>query len=282
MTKKKLIVLLCICAVIAALLGAVAVLLLQKQQDNTPAPHSTPETTTQATTTVPTTLPAPTAPPVLEFAYEGDYLTCTTAPSVLGIDVSTFQKKIDWKKVKKAGVEFVMIRLGYRGFIEGVLFEDEWAQKHYQGAKEAGLKVGGYFFSQAISQEEAKEEAEYCLKIIKGWDVQMPIVFDWEFVKEGYRTDVVTARMLTDCTKMFCHTIEEAGYQSMVYFNPTQSRKKMHMDELTDYGFWLAAYDKDFSYEYKVDMWQYTNKGKVPGVKGNVDIDLYFPREEIS
>ncbi|MBO5837959.1 MAG: glycoside hydrolase family 25 protein [Oscillospiraceae bacterium] len=281
MTKKKLITLICVCVVFAGLVGGVVYMLLQKPQD-TPTPTDTTQTTVPETTTAPTTVPVETAPPALEFAYEGDYLTCTTAPSVLGIDVSTFQKQINWKKVKKAGVEFVMIRLGYRGFVEGVLFEDEWAQKHYKGAKEAGLKVGGYFFSQAISQEEAKEEAEYCLQIIKGWEVEMPIVFDWEFVKDGYRTDVVTARMLTDCTKMFCHTIEQAGYQSMVYFNPTQSRKKMHMDELTDYGFWLAMYDEDIDYEYRVDMWQYTNKGKVPGVKGNVDIDLYFPREEIS
>lgn len=218
----------------------------------------------------------------LDFGYEGDYLTCLSAPSIRGIDVSTHQKKINFKKVKEAGFEFVMIRLGYRGSIQGVLFEDEWAQKNYKAAKAAGLKVGGYFFSQSISPEEAKEEAEYCMQIIQDWDVQMPIVYDWEFIQEGYRTDVVTARKLTDCTIAFCDTIEEAGYDSMVYFNPNQSRKKMHLEELTDYGFWLAMYSDEMTYEYKVDMWQYTNKGKVPGVKGNVDINLYFPYEEES
>ena len=87
---------------------------------------------------------------------------------------------------------------------------------------------------------------------------------------------------ITDCAKIFCHTIEQAGYDSMVYFNPTQSRKKMHLEELTDYGFWLAMYSDEMTYEYKVDMWQYTNKGKVPGVKGNVDINLFFPHEKAS
>ncbi len=274
---KKTILLVCISVVCAALIGCVLFFLLQQPQASTQSPSAD---VAETTTTPPTSQPEENVFTPLDFAYEGDYLTCTTAPSVLGIDVSTHQKKIDWKKVKKAGVEFVMIRLGYRGSIQGVLFEDEWAQKNYKGAKEAGLKVGGYFFSQSISPEEAKEEAEYCLKIIKDWDVQMPIVYDWEFIQSGYRTDVVTARMLTDCTKMFCHTIEQAGYQSMVYFNPTQSRKKMHMDELTDYGFWLAMYSDEMTYEYKVDMWQYTNKGKVPGIKGNVDINLYFPYEE--
>ncbi len=215
-----------------------------------------------------------------DFAYEGDYLTCTTATSILGIDVSTHQKEIDYEKVKAAGVEFVMIRLAWRGSIQGILEEDEWAQKNYKAAKAAGLKVGGYFFSQAISTKEAKEEAKFALKVIKDWDVEMPIVFDWEFLQEGYRTDVVDARLLTDCTKAFCETVENAGYDSMVYFNPSQSRKQMYLEELTDYGFWLAMYSDQMNYEYKVDMWQYSCTGKVPGIHGNVDLNLYFPYDK--
>lgn len=240
-----------------------------------PAPQ--PEETTAATTQE--TLPPPTANVFTpqDFAYEGDYLTCLTSESVLGIDVSTHQKQIDWQQVKAAGVEFVMIRIGYRGSVEGLLFEDEWAQRNYQGAKEAGLKVGAYFFSQSISPEEAAEEARYALDIIKGWRLDMPLVYDWEFIQEGYRTDVVDARLLTDCTKAFCSIIESQGYQPMIYFNPNQSRKQMHLEELTDYGFWLAMYSDQMTYEYKVDMWQYTNTGTVPGITGDVDINLYFP-----
>ena len=110
----------------------------------------------------------------------------------------------------------------------------------------------------------------------------MPLVYDGEFIKEGYRTDIVDARMLTDFTLAFCRTVEEAGYDAMVYFNPEQSRKKMYLQELTDYGFWLAIYTDQMDYPYKVDMWQYTCTGSVPGINGNVDINLYFPYPRIN
>lgn len=267
-----------IAATVAVSLLAVAILLLLR-----PA-ASVPEEATTNTTTVETTVQEPTANVFtpMDFGYEGEYLTCLTDESIMGIDISTHQKEIDFEKVKEAGVEFVMIRLGYRGSVEGLLFEDEWAQRNYQGAKAAGLKVGGYFFSQSISVEEAVEEANYAMEIVKDWELEMPLVYDWEFIKEGYRTDCVDARMLTDYTLAFCRTVEEAGYDAMVYFNPEQSRKKMYLGELTDYGFWLAMYTDQMEYPYKVDMWQYTCTGRVPGVNGNVDINLYFPYPRIN
>lgn len=260
-----------------ALVAAVAMLLLIK-----PAKPALPETTQ---TTVPeTTLPEPSANVFtpMDFAYEGDYLTCLTDESIRGIDISTFQKNVDFQKVKEAGFEFVMIRLGYRGSVQGLLFEDEWAQRHYQGAKAAGLKVGGYFFSQSISEEEAIEEANYAMQIVKGWELEMPIVYDWEFMSQEYRNAHVDARMLTDYTLAFCRTIEAAGYEAMVYFNPDQSQKKMYLQELTDYRFWLAMYTDEMDYPYKVDMWQYTCTGSVPGIEGNVDINLYFPYPRVN
>lgn len=275
-TKKWLII--GIIAAVAVILLAVATLLLLRPE------VSSPEETTTNTTTVKTTIQEPTANVFtpMDFGYEGDYLTCLTDESIMGIDISTHQKEIDFEKVKEAGVEFVMIRLGYRGSVEGLLFEDEWAQRNYQGAKAAGLKVGGYFFSQSISVEEAIEEANYAMEIIEGWELEMPLVYDWEFIKEDYRNAHVDARMLTDYTLAFCRTVEEAGYDAMVYFNPEQSRKKMYLGELTDYGFWLAMYTDQMDYPYKVDMWQYTCTGRVPGVNGNVDINLYFPYPRIN
>ena len=217
----------------------------------------------------------------MDFAYDGDYLTCTTQKSVLGIDVSKYQGDIDWEKVKQAGVEFVIIRVGGRGYgSSGVLYSDPKAQKNYEGAKAAGLKVGGYFFSQAITVAEAVEEANYTLELTKDWALDMPLVYDWECLADDYRTVGVSRRMLTDCTKAFCDTVEAAGHSPMVYFNPSQSRKEMHLEELVDYGFWLAMYSDKMDYPYKVDMWQYTNKGSVPGISGNVDINLFFPYEE--
>ena len=243
-----------------------------------PKPELTPPETTAA---IPETLPPPEknvfSP--MDFGYENGYLTCLTAPSVLGIDVSTHQKQIDWEQVKAAGIEFVMIRIGYRGSEQGLLFEDEWCQRNYEGAKAAGLKIGAYWFSQSISPQEAVEEAKYAMKIIKNWQLDMPLVYDWEFISEESRTGFVEARLLTDCTLAFCREVEKAGYDAMIYFNPTQSRKQMHLEELTDYGFWLAMYSEEMTYEYKVDMWQYTCEGSVPGIEGNVDINLYFPYE---
>lgn len=266
--------------VCAALLLAIllAVFLLHRL----PFGNTTAGSVTGNTTTEGTTLPPPTENVFTpkDFAYDGDYLTCLTDESILGIDVSRYQGKINWEKVKEAGIEFVMIRIGFRGYgSSGQLNEDPWAQENYKGAKKAGLKVGAYFFSQAISEEEAIEEARYAMEITDGWELDMPLVYDWECLADDYRTVGVNARQLTDYTKAFCDTVEEAGYDPMIYFNPNQSKKQMHLEELTEYGFWLAMYSDEMDYPYKVDMWQYTNKGSVPGISGNVDINLFFPYE---
>ena len=261
--------------------GALAVLLVAAVCLAAALGRDDPEPT-EPSATEGTTLPPPSENVFtpMDFGYKDGYLTCLSAESVLGIDVSTHQKDIDWAQVKAAGVEFAMIRIGYRGSEQGLLFEDEWAQRNYEGAKAAGLKVGGYFFSQSISPEEAVEEAGFAMDIISGWELDMPLVYDWEYISAESRTGNVDARLLTDCTKAFCDTVRAAGYKPMVYFNPTQSRKQMLLEELTDYGFWLAMYSEEMTYEYKVDMWQYTCEGTVPGIRGNVDINLYFPYEE--
>lgn len=275
-TRKHIV--LWIVTILCALLFLCAMLVLLPPQEEEPAPTEAPTTAPTQETTLPP--PEENVFTPMDFGYDGEYMTCLTAPSIRGIDVSTFQKEIDWEQVKAAGFEFVIIRLGFRGFGEGTMEEDEWAQRNYLGARKAGLKIGGYFFSQAITVEEAIEEAEYVLQIVDGWQVDLPLVFDWEYIGPEYRTGNMTARMLTDCTKAFCDTIEEAGYESMVYFNPRQSEKQMYLEELTDYKFWLAMYSDEMGYPYKVDMWQYTCTGSVPGINGNVDINLLFPYDE--
>ena len=251
-------------------------------------PHQKPEPTEPSTTqTTPTettepTLPPPEANPIGlgDFAMVDGYLTCLTTKSVLGIDVSEWQDTIDWQKVKEAGVEFAMIRVGWRGSEQGVLKEDICAQANYAGATAAGIKVGAYFFSQAITVEEAVEEANYMLSLIKDWNVEMPVVYDWEFIDAESRTGNLDPRTLTDCTKAFCDVVAKAGYQPMVYFNTNHSYEKIYIRELTDYPFWLARYDTVLNYPYKINMWQYTETGSVPGISTNVDINLYFPWEE--
>lgn len=278
MTKRKVFLL------VGSILGALAAVGLFVLFLLTRLPAAAPAQT-QPSTPETTILPPPTENVFtpMDFGYEGDYLTCLTDESVLGIDVSTFQKDIDWEQVKQAGIEFAMIRVGFRGYgSSGKLVADARAQQHYEDATKAGVKVGAYFFSQAISVEEAQEEAQYVLELIKDWDVQMPVAFDWECLAADYRTVDTDPQTVTDCAKAFCQVIGQAGYDTMIYFNPSQSRDMMYLEELVDYGFWLAMYSDQMTYEYKVDMWQYTKEGTVPGIAGNVDINLYFPYDDVA
>ena len=259
-------------------------------------PPAPPATTTAAITTQQTTVPT-TAETTVEttveetllpvnpfgpndFQFSGDYLTCLTAPSVLGIDVSSYQGIIDWQAVKGAGVEFAIIRVGGRGYGEkGVLYDDDYAQDNYRNAKAAGLSIGAYFFSQATTIEEAQEEARYILEKTADWELDMPIVYDWEYISEDARTANVDPETLTACCRAFCETILAAEKEAMIYFNPRQSEKRFYVDQLQDFPFWLAMYSDRMTYPHRVDMWQYTNVGKVPGIQGDVDINLFFPRE---
>ena len=216
----------------------------------------------------------------LDFQYEGRYLGCIKAGTIPGIDVSYYQGKIDWEAVKASGIEFAIIRLGYRGYgEEGKLVEDKMAYSNIEGALRAGLKVGVYFFSQAITVEEALEEAEFVLARIRRYEITMPVVYDWEYISAEARTANMDRRTLTDCYIAFCDRIAEAGYTPMAYFNTYQSRSLMNLTELEQYPFWLALYSDRMTFPYRIEMWQYTDSGKVPGIEGNVDINLYFVDE---
>ncbi len=197
---------------------------------------------------------------------------------VAGIDVSSFQKSVDWQAVKDAGIEFVMIRVGYRGYVSGKLDLDDCFLDHMEGALDAGLDVGVYFFSQALTEEEAIEEAEYVLTWIEGYDISCPVVFDWEEVQAEARTDEMNMLMLTACAEAFCRTVEEAGYEAAVYFNQAYGYQQLNLSSLLDYEFWLAEYASTPSFVYDFQMWQYTNKGEVPGIEGPVDLNIWFKR----
>ena len=216
-----------------------------------------------------------------DFQYYGDYLKCLAGESIMGIDVSRYQGNIDWAQVRDVGVEFAIIRVGGRSYgDDGEIYEDINAEKNYQGATAAGLKVGVYFFAQAINVAEAREEAAYVLDRIKDWNLEMPVVYDWEYVSSKARTADVDTATLTECTKAFCEIVEDAGYDAMVYFNPTHQESRVDLEQLMDYKFWLAMYSDRMTYPYYIDMWQYTDQGVIPGIEGPVDINLYFPPEE--
>ena len=243
--------------------------------------HQTPEAPQQETEPEKSAL-LPNPYDRFSFRYEGDYLTCVDGESTLGIDVSEWQSTIDWQKVRQAGVEFVMIRIGWRGGEKGELYPDSMAQNHYRGAKAAGLKVGCYFFSQAVTVAEAIEEAKYALELSKDWELDLPIAFDWEHTSDDFRTTYVGRATLTACATAFCDTILAAGHETMIYFYWDLMVNRLDLEALAEYPFWFAMYveyTEFLDFEYRVDMWQYTI-GRVPGVKEDVDINLWLTYDD--
>ena len=205
------------------------------------------------------------------------YVENGTVASHFGVDVSSHQEEIDWETVKASGVEFAMIRAGYRGYGSGELVEDPYFKHNVQGALAAGIRVGVYFYSQAITPEEAVEEAQMTLELIGDYDITYPVVYDWETVSEGAaRTDHMPIDDLTACCKAFCDTVQAAGYVPMIYQNMRTSMLKLERPELTDYDFWLAEYHDEPLYYYDYQIWQYASDGHVPGIPGEVDVNISF------
>lgn len=202
--------------------------------------------------------------------------------SKLGIDVSEFQGEIDWQQVKESGIEFVIIRLGYRAYGEtGTLVLDAGFEQNIEGAIEAGLEVGVYFFSQAISDEEAKEEAEYVLELIEPYQMEGPIVFDTEEIKSAEaRTDNNTVEQYTKNCIVFCETIKDAGYHPMIYANMKWMAYDLDLKQLNAYDFWYADTHEEPQCPYDFKMWQYTEQGVVPGIESNVNMNLWFVEEQ--
>lgn len=217
-----------------------------------------------------------------DFAYDGDYLTCLAGESRVGVDVSSHQGGIDWEAVAADGVEFAMIRIGYRGYLDGGINEDTMARANIAGAKAAGLEVGAYFFSQALTPREAAQEAEWAVAFLEGIDLDLPLVFDWEHVAspEARTAALTDPEVLTQCARSFFSVAEAAGYESMLYFNGYQSRELFDLKELKEHGFWLAQYADGLDFPYAVDLWQYTESGQVDGIQGKVDLNLWLTGPE--
>lgn len=206
----------------------------------------------------------------------GKYLT--------GIDVSAHQGEINWKKVAKK-VDFAMIRAGYRGYTEGALAADSAFAYNMKHALKNDLQVGVYFFSQAITPEEASEEAEYLLTLVKDYPITLNVAYDWEYIDDvdpgAARTESVSEDTVTQCAVAFCDVIRKAGYQPALYCNGMLGYLGYDLTQLPDVDLWYANYDSaspDFAYQIR--MWQYTDSGKLDGVTGKVDYNLYFYDQE--
>lgn len=192
-----------------------------------------------------------------------------------GIDVSVYQGTIDWTKVSKSGVDFAMIRAGYRGYGDkGVLVEDSMFSKNVLGAKTNKMDIGIYFYTQAINVEEAKEEAKFVVNLIKkyGIDVKYPIAIDTELSPIGTgRADNISKEKRTEVVKAFCETIKKLGYKPMVYASKYWLYDNLNVQQISQYDTWLAHYTDKTDYKYSYTMWQYTSTGNVDGITGNVD-----------
>jgi GH25 family lysozyme M1 (1,4-beta-N-acetylmuramidase) len=205
-----------------------------------------------------------------------------------GIDVSAYQnrsisdKTIDWDAAKNDGVEFAFVRIGLRGTSTGGLNADVFYVQNIDGAMAAGIDTGVYFFSQAITVEEATEEANYVISLLGGRSITGPVAYDWEMHDSTYRVYGTSPAMATACAKAFCETIEAAGYKAMIYTSSYVAYNKFDLSVLSDYPVWYPEYksaDSTALYPqlyYQPDYWQFTSKGSVAGLSNNVDCNLQF------
>lgn len=194
----------------------------------------------------------------------------------LGIDVSKWNKEIDWEKVKDAGIEFAIIRCGYRGASSGALVLDPMYKRNIEGAIEAGIPVGVYFFTQALDEVEAVEEASMVISLIEDYDVDYPVFLDSESAGGRGRADALDAEERTKIHKAFLETIASAGYETGIYGSRNWLNDEVDMTQVSEYRTWLAEYSDIPVYDKYYHMWQYTSKGSVDGIETRVDLNLCY------
>lgn len=210
----------------------------------------------------------------VKYTFGADGVLAKSAPTV-GIDVSKHNGNIDWKAVKNSGVSFAIIRCGYRGYSTGVMVEDPTFRTNIRGALAAGLRVGVYYYSQAVDEVEAVEEASMVINLVSGYGLQLPVYMDVE--ASGGRADSISVSQRTANIKAFCGTIQSAGYKAGVYANKTWLNSYINASSISNYHIWLAQYAKEPTYTAtRYDMWQYTSKGRVSGISGNVDMNICY------
>ena len=196
-----------------------------------------------------------------------------------GIDVSKYNGIVDWNKVAEDGVTFAFIRAGIRGYGSGKLVEDEGFEENVENAIKSGIKVGVYFFSQAITPEEAVEEAQFVKQLIAPYRIECPIVIDVERVSDsGARMNTISVEERTKVIMAFCEEIEKDGYRPMIYYNMEMAVMMLDLEPLEKYDKWFAYYSNNIYFPYEFKIWQYSDKGKVNGINGNVDLNIAFEK----
>ena len=197
-----------------------------------------------------------------------------------GIDVSKYQGEINWNEVKNSGIDFAFIRIAYRGSSQGVLSIDPYAERNLKGASEAGIPIGVYIFSQAITPKEAQEEARFLLENTKNFNISLPYVMDFEYVgsSSGRLYDANLSRQeATNICRTFCDTINDAGFTPMIYANLSMLENNLYASQISkDYPIWLARYNSYAGYDGDYEFWQYSSTGTVNGISGNVDKNFWY------
>lgn len=200
-----------------------------------------------------------------------------------GVDVSEWQKSIRWQEVADSGVDFAVIRCGFRRAVMGTLEQDLLFEDNYTGAGEAGLRRGLYFFSQAVSVEEAEAEAAYTLELLGGRALELPIFFDWETVDDPEARSLgVSGETVTACAAAFCRVIEAAGYKAGIYFNLQMGYHNYDLGQFSAQTLWLAEPAEHPTFFYETALWQYDHHGTVTGIDTEADRNLLFEKTEES
>ena len=202
------------------------------------------------------------------YVFEGEARSAHTT----GVDVSDHQGAIDWHAVAADGIDFAMIRIGWRGNTEGYLHEDECFEQNLAQAREAGLACGAYFYSQAVSEQEASEEAAFALELLSRRELDYPVVFDYE-PNDGNRIAGIDGQTATSCAKVFCDALRQAGYDVALYGNG-YDLGYIDTSQLPDVGIWYAEYGSAPSRSNPYFMWQYTASGSVSGIETAADLNL--------
>lgn len=199
--------------------------------------------------------------------------------SMVGVDVSKWNGDIDWYLLREQGVEFAIIRVGYRGYETGDIVLDEKFYEYMDGATAAGMRIGVYFYSQAIDEEEAIEEAMFVINHIAGYYITLPVYFDTEDVRLGEsRTDVMATANYTLNALAFCQAVEAQGYRAGIYASQDWIRRNLELNRLADYEIWYASYGLTPGKEYGFDMWQYSDLGDLYGCDTYLDMNVRVER----
>ena len=208
-----------------------------------------------------------------ELEYGFKYYDKNGYRSQFGIDISEWVQDVDFRELKKAGVDFVILRVGYRGYETGSFVLDSRLKEYLKNASRAGLKMGAYFVSQAVNEEEAIEEAQLVLEQVMGYSMEMPLYIDMEAVTEAARTDSLTVNARTKIVQAFCDEIERSGCRAGVYANEAWFTEKMDYEKLKKYDIWLAKYTDTLSTDLSINVWQYSSQGQLPGAELFVDLN---------